>query len=91
MELSVTTAEEVKLWRQAMEFFHDIKSDDVDDDEDEEEEEEEPEQDGSLELVADASGVPALPPPPGKSLAASAAKAAAPAVPQTRPLKRRLA
>ena len=38
--ISITTAEEVKLWREAMEFFHHIKSDDEDDDEDEEEEEE---------------------------------------------------
>ena len=30
--ISITTAEEVKLWREAMEFFHDIKSDDEDDD-----------------------------------------------------------
>ena len=33
--ISITTAEEVKLWRQAMDFFHDIKSDDEDDDADE--------------------------------------------------------
>ena len=69
--ISITTAEEVKLWREAMEFFHDIKSDDEDDDEDDEEEE--PEKDDSLE-APDAAGVPALPPPPGKSpLAAPAA------------------
>ena len=36
--ISITTAGEVKLWREAMELFHDIKSDDEDDDEDEEEE-----------------------------------------------------
>ena len=72
--ISITTAEEVKLWREAMEFFHDIKSDDEDDDEDDEEEEE-PEKDESLELALDAPGVPALPPPPGKSpLAAAAAR-----------------
>ena len=75
--ISITTAEEVKLWREAMESFHDIKSDDEDDGEDEEEEE--PEKDDSLELAPDAAGVPALPPLPGKSpLAAAAAKAEAP-------------
>ena len=62
-----------------MDFFHDIKSDDEDDDEDEEEEEE-TEKDGSLKLAPDHAGVPVLPPPPGKSLAASAAKAAVSAV-----------
>ena len=65
-----------------MDFFHDIKSDDEDDDEDEEEEE--PEKDESLELAPDAAGVPALPPLPGKSLAASAAKAMASAVPKAK-------
>ena len=39
------------IWREAMEFFHDIKSDDEDDDEDEEEQE--PENDESLELAPD--------------------------------------
>ena len=69
--ISITKVEEVKLWREAMEF-HDIKDDN------EEEEEEEPEKDESLELAPDAAGVPALPPPPGKSpLAAAAAKARA--------------
>ena len=70
---SITMAEEVKLWRQAMDFFHDIKSDDEDDDEDEEEEE--PEKDESLELAPDAAG---------KSLAASAAKASVSAVPKAK-------
>ena len=84
--ISITTAEEVKLWREAMEFFHDIKPDDEDDEDEEEEEEDKAEKDESLELASDAAGVPALPPPPGKSplaataaLAAAAAKAAAPA------------
>ena len=88
---SITTVEEVKLWRAAMEFFHDIKSDDEDDEDEEEEEEAE-----KVELAPGAAGVPALSPPPGKSplaataaLAAAAAKAAAPAARQTRPLKAR--
>ena len=84
--ISISTADEVKLWREAMEFFHDIKSDDDDnDDEDEEEEEEDKaDKDESLELAPDVAGVPALPPTLAKTplaateaLAAAAAKAAA--------------
>ena len=79
-----STADEVKLWKEVMEFFHDIKSDEEDDDEDEEEEEEDKaEKDESLELARDVAGVPALPPISAKTpaateaLAAAAAKAAA--------------
>ena len=76
-----STAEEVKLWKEVMEFFHDIKSDDEEDDEDEEEEDRE--KDESLELAPDVAGVPALPPIPAttppatEALPAAAAKAAA--------------
>ena len=42
---TVSTAEEVKLWTEAMSFFHHINETD-DEDEEEEGEEEEPEQDG---------------------------------------------
>ena len=74
-----STADEVKLWKELMEFFHDIKSDDGEDDE-EEEEEEEKDKEESLELAPDAASVPALPPAPAtasEALAAAAAKAAA--------------
>ena len=76
-----STADEVKLWKEVMEFFHDTKSDDEEDDEDEEEEDKE--KDESLELAPDLAGVPALPPIPAttpaatEALAAAAAKAAA--------------
>ena len=76
-----STADEVKLWKEVMEFFHDIKSDDEEDDEDEEEEDKE--KDESLELAPDLAGVPALPPIQAttpaatEALAAAAAKAAA--------------
>ena len=73
-----STADEVKLWKEVMEFFHDIKSDDEDDDEDEEEEEEDKaEKDESLELAPDVAGVPALPPIPAKTPAATEGLAAA--------------
>ena len=62
--ITISTADEVKLWKQAMDVFHDIKSDDEEDDD--EDEEEEHEKDGSLELVADVSVLPALPPPSGR-------------------------
>ena len=48
-----STADEVKLWKEVMEFFHDIKSDDEDE---EEEEEEEKHKDASLERAPDAGG-----------------------------------
>ena len=72
--IACSTADEVKLWKEVMGFFHDIKSDD-DEDEDDEEEEEKAKYD-SLELMPDAGGVPALPPAP-EAMAAAAAKAAA--------------
>ena len=75
-----TTADEVKLWKEVMVFFHDIKSDVEEEDDEEEEEEEEKDKDDSLELAPDVAGVPALPPAPAtatEALAAAAAKAAA--------------
>ena len=74
--IACSTADEVKLWKEVMEFFHDIKSDE---DDEEEEEEEEKDKDESLELAPDTGGVPALLPVPAtasEALAAAAAKAA---------------
>ena len=52
--ISISTADEVQLWKEVVEFFHDIKSDEEDDDEDEEEEEEDKaDKDESLELALD--------------------------------------